>query len=240
MTEDRHVHEGSARRAPAHIHSHRALIGFDANGVPTVTHRADHCAEEDDPDAFIRDYNAAVAAYRKTFPTRDEVAEKTPDPAVREMLARAKSLGLETAFDRFDRQKPQCSFGLAGVCCKICNMGPCRVTTKSPRGVCGADADLIVSRNLLRSAAAGVAQHGMHAREVMLALKWAAEGKLDVPILGEDGARVRNRDEWSRAYGDRVGACGRALGGLVARDSRRASHVARVRACGASGGVGGA
>ena len=185
MTEDRHVHEGSARRAPAHIHSHRALIGFDANGVPTVTHRADHCAEEDDPDAFIRDYNAAVAAYRKTFPTRDEVAEKTPDPAVREMLARAKSLGLETAFDRFDRQKPQCSFGLAGVCCKICNMGPCRVTTKSPRGVCGADADLIVSRNLLRSAAAGVAQHGMHAREVMLALKWAAEGKLDVPILGE-------------------------------------------------------
>ena len=172
MTEDRHVHEGSARRAPAHIHSHRALIGFDANGVPTVTHRADHCAEEDDPDAFIRDYNAAVAAYRKTFPTRDEVAEKTPDPAVREMLARAKSLGLETAFDRFDRQKPQCSFGLAGVCCKICNMGPCRVTTKSPRGVCGADADLIVSRNLLRSAAAGVAQHGMRAREVMLALKW--------------------------------------------------------------------
>ena len=185
MTEDRHVHEGSARRAPAHIHSHRALIGFDANGVPTVTHRADHCAEEDDPDAFIRDYNAAVAAYRKTFPTRDEVAEKTPDPAVREMLARAESLGLETAFDRFDRQKPHCSFGLSGVCCKICNMGPCRVTSKSPRGVCGADADLIVSRNLLRSAAAGVAQHGMHAREVMLALKWAAEGKLDVPILGE-------------------------------------------------------
>ena len=113
MTEDRHVHEGSARRAPAHIHSHRALIGFDANGVPTVTHRADHCAEEDDPDAFIRDYNAAVAAYRKTFPTRDEVAEKTPDPAVREMLARAKSLGLETAFDRFDRHEIS-SRGLRG------------------------------------------------------------------------------------------------------------------------------
>lgn len=38
---------------------------------------------------------------------------------------------------------------------------------------------------MLRSAAAGVAQHGMHGREVILSLKWAAEGKLDLPILGQ-------------------------------------------------------
>lgn len=169
----------------AHIHSHRALIGFDENGIPTITHRAEHHEEDDDPNAFIRDYNAAVSAYRKTFPSKQEVLEQTPDPAVRDMILRAEQLGLDTSFDRFDRQKPQCNFGLAGVCCKICNMGPCRVTTKSPRGVCGADADLIVARNLLRAAAAGVAQHGMHAREVMLALKWAGEGKLDLPIMGE-------------------------------------------------------
>lgn len=37
----------------------------------------------------------------------------------------------------------------------------------------------------MRGAAAGAAQHGMHAREVILSLKWAAEGKLDVPIVGE-------------------------------------------------------
>ena len=81
-------------------------------------------------------------------------------------------------------------------------MGPCRITPKSPRGVCGADGDLIVARNLLRSAAAGVAQHGMHAREVILALKWAAQGKLDLPIIGEYkvksmaqafGIKTRNR-----------------------------------------------
>ena len=177
-------HSHNEDSAPAHIHSHRALIGFDENGVPVVTHQADH-NESDDPDSFIRDYNAAVAAYRKTFPTKAEVAAQTPDPAVREMLAVADQLGIETPFDRFDQQKPHCSFGLAGVCCKVCNMGPCRVTSKSPRGVCGADADLIVARNLLRGAAAGVAQHGMHAREVMLALKWAAEGRLNLPILGE-------------------------------------------------------
>ena len=68
-------------------------------------------------------------------------------------------------------------------------MGPCRVTAKSPKGICGADADLIVARNLLRSAASGAAQHGMHAREVMLTLKKVAEGELDIPILGEQKIR---------------------------------------------------
>lgn len=69
-------------------------------------------------------------------------------------------------------------------------MGPCRITSKSPRGVCGADADLVVARNLLRAAAAGAAQHGMHAREIILSLKWAAEGKLDIPIMGEQKIRA--------------------------------------------------
>ena len=127
----------------------------------------------------------AVSEYRKTFPSKDEVLENTPDPAVREMILRQNQLGFDTTFDRFDKQQPQCGFGMAGICCKICNMGPCKITSKSPKGVCGADADLIVARNLLRSAAAGVAQHGMHGREVILSLKWAAEGKLDLPILGQ-------------------------------------------------------
>ena len=176
-----HVHANT----PAHIHSHRNLIGFDEHGVPTVTLKADHQnGEEEDPQAFIRDYMDAVNEYRKTFPAKEDVVSQTPDPAVREMLLRMEQLGIDTAFDRFDQQKPQCNFGLAGICCKICNMGPCRITAKASKGVCGADADLIVARNLLRSAAAGAAQHGMHAREVMLALKWAAEGRLDVPILG--------------------------------------------------------
>jgi carbon-monoxide dehydrogenase catalytic subunit len=39
-------------------------------------------------------------------------------------------------------------------------MGPCKVKTRSTRGVCGADADLIVARNILRWVAAGVASHG--------------------------------------------------------------------------------
>lgn len=204
MSNHEHTHNHSHNHSKSdlpHIHSHRALIGFDEHGIPTVVAKADHNAD-DDPQAFTRDYMNAVAEYRKTFPSKQDVIEKTPDPAVREMLLRTEQLGIDTAFDRFDKQKPQCNFGLAGVCCKICNMGPCRITPKSPKGVCGADADLIVARNLLRSAAAGVAQHGMHAREVILALKWAAEGKLDVPIMGKQkikdtaaafGIKTKNR-----------------------------------------------
>ena len=180
-----HVHDDEG---PAHIHSHRNIIGFDKHGVPTVVVKADH-QDEQDENEFIRDYMNAVAEYKKTFPSKQDVIDNTPDPAVREMLLRAEQLGFDTTFDRFDKQKPQCSFGLAGICCKICNMGPCKITPKSPKGICGADADLIVARNLLRSAAAGAAQHGMHGREVILSLKWAAEGKLDLPILGQQKIR---------------------------------------------------
>ena len=180
----KHEHNHDHSHGVDHIHSHRNLIGFDENGIPTITLKSDH-EEDGDDKAFIRDYMNAVSEYRKTFPSKDEVLENTPDPAVREMILRQNQLGFDTTFDRFDSQQPQCGFGMAGICCKICNMGPCKITSKSPKGVCGADADLIVARNLLRSAAAGVAQHGMHGREVILSLKWAAEGKLDLPILGQ-------------------------------------------------------
>ena len=183
--EHEHHHRKSGHE---HIHNHRALIGFDKHGIPTIVAKSDH-QDSDDPNAFIRDYMDAVSEYKKTFPSKQDVIDQTPDPAVRDLLLRAEQLGIDTAFDRFDQQKPQCSFGLAGICCKICNMGPCRITPKSPKGVCGADADLIVARNLLRSAAAGAAQHGMHAREVILSLKWAAEGKLDISIMGEQKIR---------------------------------------------------
>lgn len=123
---------------------------------------------------------------RKKFPSKADVIARTPDPAVREMLRHMEQAGIETAFDRFDSQKPHCGFGLNGTCCKNCHIGPCRITEKSPRGVCGADAHLIAARNILRWTAAGVAAHGARGREVMLALKGAAEGTLNLPILGKE------------------------------------------------------
>ena len=202
-----HEHDGHfhTHNGLDHFHSPRNIIGFDEHGIPEVILKADHSTGDpvEDAQAFVKDYNKAVNEYRKTFPSKQDVIDNTPDPAVREMILRAEQIGFDTAFDRFDKQKPQCSFGLAGICCKICNMGPCRITPKASKGVCGADSDLIVARNLLRSGAAGAAQHGMHAREVILNLKWAAEGKLDIPIIGKQkviavakafGIETENRD----------------------------------------------
>lgn len=64
---------------------------------------------------------------------------------------------VETSFNRVIDQKLKCGFGQQGVCCKLCSNGPCRITPKSPRGVCGATADTIVGRNFLRAVASGAA-----------------------------------------------------------------------------------
>ena len=64
-------------------------------------------------------------------------------------------LPLETAHHRIYTQEVKCAFGLQGVCCRLCANGPCRITPDSPKGVCGANADVIVARNFLRAVAAG-------------------------------------------------------------------------------------
>ena len=59
-------------------------------------------------------------------------------------------------------------------------MGPCRIDPfgEGPKkGVCGATADIIVARNLLRMIAAGAAAHSDHARDAANAFKLMTEGK---------------------------------------------------------------
>ena len=103
--------------------------------------------------------------------------EKVCDVASAEMLAKARVDCVDTCFDRMETQKNQCGFGKAGVCCKICHMGPCRITAKAPKGVCGADADTIVARNYLREVTGGTAAHSDHGRHLVLRLKDVALGK---------------------------------------------------------------
>jgi anaerobic carbon-monoxide dehydrogenase catalytic subunit len=108
------------------------------------------------------------------------IKDRSIDPASQEMLAFAANAGLETAWDRFDKQQPQCGFGELGLCCRNCNMGPCRIDPfgeAATKGVCGATADIIVARNLLRAIAAGAAAHSDHARDVAHTFKLMSEGK---------------------------------------------------------------
>lgn len=196
-TNDAVAPKGSSAVASAHDHGNQPAHPHDAAGTHTHTHdgsththaHGHHHHEHGGMDNY-HDYVAAVSAYKKTFASKQDVIEQTPDPAVRDMLLRMQELGLETTFDRFDDQKPQCTFGIAGICCRNCFMGPCKITKKCHRGVCGADADVIVARNMLRHLAAGAAAHGARGRESMLALKAAGEGRIDLPIEGEKKIRA--------------------------------------------------
>ncbi len=104
-------------------------------------------------------------------------ADRAVDAASIEAIAKAERDRVGLSFTRMDAQGKSCAFGTSGVCCRICHMGPCRITARSRFGVCGADADTIVARNFLREVAGGAAAHSDHGRHLVLLLKKVAEGK---------------------------------------------------------------
>ena len=94
------------------------------------------------------------------------------------MLTRTASEGLPVAWDRHEEMEPQCGFGALGICCRNCTMGPCRIDPfgdGAQAGICGATADIIAARNLVRMIAGGAAAHSDHGRDVAHTLLMAAE-----------------------------------------------------------------
>jgi carbon-monoxide dehydrogenase catalytic subunit len=112
------------------------------------------------------------------------------DPAAQQMIIRADDLGLSTAFTRADAMVP-CNIGGAGMCCKQCGMGPCRLTKEGQVGICGATIDTIQARNLIRAIAAGAAAHSDHGRDMALTLKAVANGETEGYTI-RDIAKLRN------------------------------------------------
>ncbi len=115
--------------------------------------------------------------------------ERSSDPAAQEMLIRADELGLSTAFSRAEDMIP-CNIGGAGMCCKLCGMGPCRLTKDGQTGVCGATIDTIQARNLIRAIAAGSAAHSDHGRDMAFTLKAVANEQTEGYVL-RDVAKLR-------------------------------------------------
>jgi carbon-monoxide dehydrogenase catalytic subunit len=118
------------------------------------------------------------------------VEEQSTDPAAQQMLLRAEELGISTAFSRADAMPP-CNIGGAGMCCKICGMGPCRITKDGQTGVCGATIDTIQARNFIRSVASGAAAHSDHGRDMAFILKAVANGEAEGYVL-RDVAKLRS------------------------------------------------
>lgn len=115
-----------------------------------------------------------------------------------------RKLPMETSHHRVEGQSTKCGFGLQGVCCRLCSNGPCRITPKAPRGICGATADVIVARNFLRAVASGSGCYIHIVENTALNVKKTAEIKGE--IKGEKSlARlaeifgVQGTDKWDTA-----------------------------------------
>ena len=130
------------------------------------------------------------------------------EAATAALLENGIKVGADSWQQRAKNQTPHCGFGEAGTCCRICSMGPCRITPKAPRGICGCDVHGIVGRNYLRFTAGGSATHSDHGREIMHTLHQTREGgnyqvkdpdKL-IRIAKEWGVETEGKDIYDLAH----------------------------------------
>ena len=130
------------------------------------------------------------------------------EAATNSLLENAQKVGADTWQQRVKNQTPHCGFGESGTCCRICSMGPCRITKKAPRGICGCDVHGIVGRNYLRFTVGGTAAHSDHGREIMHTLYQTKEGgnyqikdpdKL-IRIAKEWGVETEGKDIYDLAH----------------------------------------
>jgi len=53
--------------------------------------------------------------------------DRSIDVTAIQMLDKAEQENIQTIWDRYEAMQPQCGFGELGICCRFCNMGPCRI-----------------------------------------------------------------------------------------------------------------
>ncbi len=174
----------SLARSQSGICSFEARNIYRDSGLPTIKyHGVSEMTEEPEPQ-LIRDrlevceldrarislMNPALIEQKKNERTTDENAKPVLEMTMKE--------GIETVWDRFEMQQPPCKYCESGLSCSRCAMGPCRIIPPHRiRGVCGADGDLMVARNLLDMIATGAASHSDHGRDIVETLYLIGKGQ---------------------------------------------------------------
>ena len=85
-----------------------------------------HAARATEPMSEAAPVTTCTPRRKGHITWKDRKPQKSIDPAALEVLDRAQTLGLSTAFTPADAMKP-CPIGEDGACCKNCYMGPCRL-----------------------------------------------------------------------------------------------------------------
>ncbi len=120
-------------------------------------------------------------------------------PDAQKMIRLASEEQIETVWDRLQSQEPQCGYCQLGLSCRNCAMGPCRINPFGDgpqKGVCGADADVIVARNLARTIAAGASAHSDHGRDILEALYHVGAGDTDTYQVNDEGKLKQVAEEF--------------------------------------------
>ncbi|MCD6492397.1 MAG: carbon monoxide dehydrogenase, partial [Archaeoglobaceae archaeon] len=103
--------------------------------------------------------------------------------SINEMYEKVKKDGVTNIVDRYNAQeKGRCPFCSKGLSCKLCSMGPCRISEKNPYGACGIDAAGMTVRNFVHLNMLGTEAYTYHAIEAAKTLKATAEGKTPYEI----------------------------------------------------------
>jgi carbon-monoxide dehydrogenase catalytic subunit len=142
-----------------------------------------------------------------------EAESKSFDQASIELIEKAASDGVNTAFDRAEAMKP-CPIGAVGSCCKNCSMGPCRVPLPKGkeetaedklkrRGICGATAETIAARNFIRMVAGGASAHSDHGRGVAELFLAVAKGEAPGYEIKDEQKLLQVALDWGIEIGDR-------------------------------------
>lgn len=172
---------------------------------------ADHHDIHDQIEKFMIDENVSppmdqVHAWQRVHVAHkdDQSKEGYPlnvilDPAMRVMYKSVHEQGLSNVFDRYPQQdKIRCKFCVEGVSCQLCANGPCRISDKVQRGVCGVDAHVMVARNFMyRHVTIGTAANVYHATQAARTLMAAGQHP-------ESGLKIRDADKlrhWSELAG---------------------------------------
>jgi carbon-monoxide dehydrogenase catalytic subunit len=109
---------------------------------------------------------------------------------IREMYERVHKADVTNVVDRFQAQElTRCPYCTQGISCSLCSNGPCRITKKADRGVCGIEANGMAMRSMLHRGVMGASAYTYHANEVAKTLKATAEGKTPFGIKDEGKLR---------------------------------------------------
>ncbi len=126
------------------------------------------------------------------------------DKQIEETVAFLRRKGIDTVWDvqkAYDSSilglKDRCSFGSHGLCCRNCNLGPCRLGgedfplhSKLPspsikRSSCGKTADNMVAGMFLQTVLRGTSSHIGHAIHIAKLFMKASDGSDNFPIKDE-------------------------------------------------------